>query len=206
MLRSIFTRIVGLLLLTLPVLTIATGLHAAGVQTDAAQSQAEHAVIGYINAYRYRDFTTAGRFDAIISAAINERLKAQPHGLNRLAEAGKPELEAMQHAEQEKLAGTANSPFSRQAPKSTSVLPLYKALYPGITFRFITPPIQNSTGRDTPLDTELTYADSARAPRHHGKRVRSARIRIMVRHGKETPEYRVLGYYPSGKGMTFFVK
>jgi hypothetical protein len=175
---------------------------AAQTITAVAPSQAEHSVIGYINAYRYHDFVAVGRFDAAISAAIDKRFKRLPQE-NNLAEAERPELAAMHRSEKDKLAGTATDPFGNPERPTPALRPLHQALYPEIRFKIIAAR-DGDKGRDKKVVVELNYADSAHAPRHNGKPVSSARIHVMLRAGQGAPEYKVEGYRLTGQGIRYF--
>jgi hypothetical protein len=167
-------------------------------------SQAEYSVIGYINAYRYRDFAAVGNFDAVISAAIEKQLIPTSQVYSGPTEAMKHELEAIQRYEQEKLAGTTANPFASSRKSPQALRPLYQALYPGIRFKIIKATSSNRKSSDTDVAVELNYSDRGHAPKHNGKPVSSAIVRVYLNAWKSSPKYRVLGYRPTVRGVKFF--
>lgn len=205
-------RLLAVLLALVWLLAITPFLHAAEPKAVpmvvAEQSKAECAVVGYMNAYRYRDFSAVGHFDSVISSFIDDLFGKIPPGNNQGREAERLGLESMRRAEREKLAGTGTDPFASRP--ASGWRPLHKALYPEMRFKIIK--IRDTGYRapggdrdsDRELVVELNYADSAHAPQHLGRAVKTGLVKILVRPWKVYRDYRVLGYRPLSRGLKYF--
>lgn len=166
------------------------------------QSQGpEKTVTGYITAYLYGDYRAVEYFDA----ELNGDRVDNPSGSwkTRLGEG--PVVAAIHRNEREKRVSSGYEPF-RSGRSSALLPPLYRVLYPGMSFRIVkVGEVQrgNAAVKGTEctkvVTVELSYPDTGYAPAHKGHRVKKGVIDVFLK--KWLIKYKVFGYLPLKHGM-----
>lgn len=171
----------------------------------------ESAVKGYITAYLHHDFSAVCYFDAVISAAIERQLdsSAEKTGSGTYNSAMKPQMEMLLRNARNKQADNNYAPFTKDGRAGSGLIPLHEALYPGMRFRIaaghdgkLREKVRTVRQCASEITVELNYPDAGNAPRHNGKQVKKAFIRVCLR--EVPPVYRVVGFLPVRQGWEYF--
>jgi len=216
----IFSPALLLALFAVPVLT-STPTYAATTKKTAPAAgfvpehtkKTKYAVIGYITAYLYNDFSAVGCFDAVITTTIEQQLKVTSEDRKMTAnDAEKRQLEIIRRNEQEKRTNSAYAPFEHQARPAPALPPLYKVLYPGMKYRIVSvrdikPKTKAAATSHCAKEVtlELMYPYTNCAPNHKGRRIKKGLVKVRLRKWNWPLEYKVCGYIPAIEGVEYFM-
>lgn len=174
--------------------------------------KAEYAVIGYITAYLYNDFSAVCYFDAAMSTVIEEQFGLASEDWSMKADnAKKQQVKVIRRNEREKRTNSTYAPFENPDGSTATLSPLYKVLYPGMKYRIIevretkrkiSDALAGQCTRD--VTVELSYPDVGYAPHHKGRRIKRGLVRVFLQ--KWPLEYKVCGYLPVRDGVKYYMR